>query len=185
MAKNRRKTRSSEDESALTVGDVVRRLLPYGTQIGSKRLPWRSCPEWPPDTFTAAVGVVHASSCYAEPGIALSRDDAEREQKRSRAAAHIKAGKSWADRMIVPALAQQHWATLYNAFDAPIDDSTRAAEAWKRAALALVAITDEACNGAGYFPVSALTVSLTSCGTSLWRMAAENLSWRCHIASRC
>ena len=155
MAKNRRNTRSSADESALTVGDVVRRLLPYGTQIEPNRLPWRHCPTWPPDVFTAAVGVVHASSCYTEPAIALSRDDAERAQKRSRAAAHIEAGKSWADRMIIPALARQHWAALYAAFDAPIDDSTRVAETWKRAALALVAITDEACKGAGYFPVGA------------------------------
>src|SRR5262245_49073791 len=135
----RRKARYSE-ESALTVGDVVRRLLPYGTETEPtpKLAPWQQCPQWPADVFAAAAGVVHASSCYAEPGIALSRSDAERAQKRARAEAHMEAGKLWAERMIVPDLAEQHWATLYDAFDSPIDDSTRAAEKWKRAALALV-----------------------------------------------
>ncbi|MCK9917366.1 hypothetical protein MXD81_50325 [Microbacteriaceae bacterium K1510] len=153
--KTRKKTQPSIDESALTVGDVIRRLLPYGTETEPvpRRSPWQQCPQWPADVFAAAAGVVHASSCYAEPGIALSRNDAERVQKRARAQAHMEAGRRWAEQMIVPDLAQQHWATLYKAFDRPIDDSTRAAENWKRAALALVAISDEACSGAGFFPI--------------------------------
>jgi hypothetical protein len=155
MARTRGKARSSAEESALTIGDVVRRLLPNGTETEPIRkfAQWQQCPQWPADVFAAAAGVVHASSCYAEPGIALSRSDAERAQKRSRAEAHMEAGKHWAERMIVPDLTQQHWATLYDAFDAPIEGSTRATEKWKRAALALVAISDEACAGAGYFPI--------------------------------
>lgn len=156
-SKARRKTQSSADVSALTVGDIVCRLLPYGTQIKPipKLPPWQPCPQWPADVFAAAADVVHASSCYAEPGIALSRNVAEREEKSERATRHMDAGKRWAETMIVPPLAQQHWTTLHDAFDAPIDDSTRAAEKWKRAALALVAISDEACAGVGFFPIGA------------------------------
>lgn len=136
------------------MGDVVRRLLPNGTRIDppDQRSPWQRCPNWPPDAFAAAAGVVHASSCYAEPGIALSRNDAERTQKRARAAANIESGKAWGDRMDVPALAQQHWTTLFQAFNRPIDDSSPSSSDWKRAALDLAAISDEACAGAGYFP---------------------------------
>ena len=102
MAKTRKEFENFVSEAALTVGDVVSRLLPNGTETepDQHNLPWQRCPQWPADVFAAAAALVHASSCYAEPGIALSRTDGERAKKRARAEAHMKAGALWADQMI-------------------------------------------------------------------------------------
>ncbi|CUU14672.1 hypothetical protein CDS [Bradyrhizobium sp.] len=140
-------------ESPLTVGDVIKRMLPSGSSLRAARAPWSACPEWAADVFAVAAAIVHASSCYAEPGIALSQTDKEREQKLDRARLHAETGQKWSTSVSVPPLVETHWSVLHDqCFNSPISDQSRFSKKWKSSALALVAISDEAMAGAGYFP---------------------------------
>jgi len=128
-------------------------LLPLGTELAASGPPsWQDCPFWAADVFAAAAAVVYASSCYAELGVALSRNLRERKLKSERATLHIDIGKQWAETGDLPELVRRHWATLYKSFRLPIEGTSPESTAWKQAALALVAISDEAFAGAGFFP---------------------------------
>jgi hypothetical protein len=85
-------------------------------------------------------------------GLAFSRDAKERTAKFERAELHKSIGKSWTRDAAIPPLVREHWATLVRCFHFPIEDQLERAHQWKAAALALVAITDEAFADAGYFP---------------------------------
>lgn len=135
----------------LTVGDVVRRILPAGS-TAEKNLDWSSCPWWPGDVFAVAATLVQISSCYADPGIALSRNQRERRKKADRARAAIRIGKVWASTPRIPNAVVQAWTAIFSAFRSPVCDPRSRARLWKSAALSLVAICDECLAGAGYFP---------------------------------
>src|SRR5262249_22608857 len=150
MAMKRHKARMVQNRA--TVGDIVRKLLPNGSLQGLKNPSWDKCPEWGADIFAVAASIVQASSCYVDPGIALSGTDADSQAKRDRATLHERTGKSWTISGTVPNLVRSHWSTLFKAFNSPINDQSQRSRKWKRAALALVAITDEAFAGAGFFP---------------------------------
>lgn len=146
--------------SPLTVGDIIRRMLPYGSSMRAGAASWSRCPDWAADVFAVAAAIVHASSCYADPGIALSQTDDERKQKLERARLHTETGKKWAVSTSVPALVKTHWSVLHDeCFTSPIPDQSRPSKKWKSSALALVAISDEAMTGAGYFPTSSDGIS--------------------------
>jgi hypothetical protein len=131
MKKSAEHSNETTGDSPLTVGDIIRRMLPYGSPMHAKRNPWGTCPEWAADVFAVAASIVHASSCYAEPGIALSQTDKEREQKLDRARLHIEIGKKWSTSVSVPPLVRSHWAALNQCFDSSIPDSSRASRKWK------------------------------------------------------
>jgi len=134
----------------LSVGDIIRRLLPNGSVQTAGNPAWDRCPIWGADIFAVAASIVQASSCYADPHIALSINEADSRAKRSRAEVHEREGKRWRTSRTVPLLVRSHWKTLIDSFNLPISDGSQ--RPWKSAALALVAITDEAFAGAGFFP---------------------------------
>jgi len=137
---------------AFTVGDIVRRTMPFGSILNDSDASWNQCPWWPADLFAVAARLVQASSCYAEPSIALSRNKKERREKTARANLAMKVGKQWSKRTTIPNVVIEHWDTLVRSFKLPLVERSRRAVPWKRAALALMAISDETLAGAGYFP---------------------------------
>jgi hypothetical protein len=140
--------------AALTVGAVIAGLLPNGSRPRGRRS-WQQCPIWPPDAFAVAATLAERSGCYAEPGIVLSRMPAEREDKRRNAQTAAKAGKWWArasGKTLVPRAARDAWAALVAAWGDPVCAGPANGVAWKRAAVRLLAIADEACMGVGFLP---------------------------------
>lgn len=142
--------------AALTVGDVVANLLPQGSRPGrASRRSWRLCPIWPPDAFAVAATLAERSGCYAEPGIVLSRTTAERVAKRGNAKSAKAAGARWArasGRELVPRAALDAWTTMVGAWDDPVCAGPALGAGWKRAAMRLLAVADEACAGIGFLP---------------------------------
>lgn len=152
MAKLRKPKRRRALRTALTIESVIKRVLPYGTDLDARKpSSWRQCPIWAADVFAAAAALAHASSCYAQLGVALSRNDRQRKQKIERAAQHIALGREWARTGKVPAAVKTHWKTIFDSFREPILGDNVPSR-WKQAAIALVAISDEAFAGAGFFP---------------------------------
>ncbi|MCA3307314.1 MAG: hypothetical protein ING00_16090 [Roseomonas sp.] len=137
-----------------TLGDVVSSLLPNGSRGKADAPTWEHCPIWPPDVFAVAATLVDRSGCYAEPSLAISRDKGEREEKRARAVANRKLGQQWYKQLdsILPDAVSSEWRVLWNHRSNEICVNAGEGTAWKRAALNLLAIADEACMGAGYFP---------------------------------
>jgi hypothetical protein len=141
----------------LTIGDIMTHLLPAGTRPGAAKPgtaapDWRLCPTWPPDVFAVAATLADRSGCYAEPGLVLSRNDAERTRKRTRARQAAETGKAWADlsRRDIPKAIETLWKRLHTAWNEPIGAGVGYGETWKRAALQLIAAADEACRSAGF-----------------------------------
>ena len=143
----------------VTVMEVLRRLMPNGPQRRGTaiepRIPdseWRAPPFWPPDLFCVAATLVEASGCYADPGLILSRNDAERAGKRERAAGAMRIGEDWRTSGVTPVEVSERWFELLahkrDFVSAPVGDGLR----WKRAALELLAFSDEACTRIGFFP---------------------------------
>jgi hypothetical protein len=135
-----------------TVGDIISRLLPAGSRPGAEQPDWRSCPTWPPDVFAVAATLAERSGCYAEPGLVLSRNGAERARKRKNAAQAAETGKAWADlsRPDIPKPIETLWTRLHTAWNERVSAGVGHGEAWKRAALQLIAAADEACRSAGF-----------------------------------
>jgi hypothetical protein len=135
-----------------TIFDVVKRMLPNGTGPNGTPPKWTACPIWPADVFAIAASVAHLSSCYAEPSVSLSRNDKERTAKRERATAAVALGKKWAKKLPAPKEVQDLWRDLVSSGNQPLNTNSKTASKWKLAALKLLAISDEACSGIGYFP---------------------------------
>jgi len=136
-----------------TVGETIRQALPRGSGISGKgRGRWKQCPFWAPDAFAVAATLAERSGCYAEPGIALSRNPPEREEKQRRAEAARLAGASWSRVPRAPREARDEWQQLLSAWNEPLCSGVGHGGTWKRAALHLLAIADEACAGVGYTP---------------------------------
>jgi hypothetical protein len=137
-----------------TLDQVVSSLLPNGSRSRQATPTWQTCPIWPPDVFAVAATLVDRSGCYAEPSLAISRNGVEREQKRARADANRTMGQQWSTELRIgpPSLILNEWSVLWNHRADEVCVGAGQGTAWKRAALNLLAIADEACLGAGYFP---------------------------------
>lgn len=136
-----------------SVGDVIRNLLPRGSRFGGKSISWLRVPIWAPDVFAVTATIAQLSSCYAEPGIALSRSVKERRQKRERAKVARTIGARWAHGSSIPQLVQSLWSDLVKHESDLLCCGAGKGNEWKRAALSLLAISDEACAGVGYMPL--------------------------------
>lgn len=142
-----------------TVGEVIRRILPHGTNPAPPDEPalldWRAPPLWPPDLFAvtatlatlsgayahaAVTGATHASALEAEDYVARVED----------------LGAVW--RMLDPdrmseamARVQELWIALLDAAAQPVSEHPGpGASPWCAAALELMAIADEASAGIGF-----------------------------------
>lgn len=138
--------------SDVTIGELIARLLPGGTRHRTGRTGWKRCPFWQPDLFAVAASIVQSSGCYAEPGIALSRDAAERAAKRERALRTRRIGRKWSLQVTVPAEVQRLWSLLLAHSGSRLCEGVGSGQAWKAAAMELLAIADEACAGFGFLP---------------------------------
>lgn len=139
-----------------SVGDLVRYVLPGGTVPGSETPSFAQCPVWPPDAFAAAATVVERSACYTRDR--YSGRGAPRES-RARWSPYFgleylertaEAGARWRLEMKVPEAAQRAWEALVAGFEDPIGPAT--SDAVADAAIELLAIADEACEGVGFAP---------------------------------
>jgi hypothetical protein len=143
----------------LTVGSVVAELLPLGTnpadlnpQDGTPD--WSHPPLWAPDLFAVVATLAERSGFYAEPGIALSTTAAGRARKRRLAKLAEELGKNWAesstwwpdDRVL------GLWDHLLASKASAVCAGVGRGRLWKRAAMQLLAISDEACAGIGFLP---------------------------------
>jgi hypothetical protein len=92
------------------------------------------------------------SGCYAEPGLVLSRNDAERDRKRARARQAAETGKAWADlsQPEIPEAIETLWQRLHAAWAQKLCAGVGHGKTWKRAALQLIAAADEACRSVGF-----------------------------------
>ncbi|MDQ3031628.1 MAG: hypothetical protein M3Y87_04365 [Myxococcota bacterium] len=139
-----------------TVGDLVRYLLPGGTVPGSKAPEYAACPVWPPDAFAVAATIVERSACYTR-----DRYSGRGEPRGPRARwapffglsyleRTVEAGRRWRSEQEVPALSQAAWKTIVAGFGDAIGPST--SDAVADAAIELLAVADEACEGNGFAP---------------------------------
>ncbi len=137
---------------SLRVGDVIRGMLPNGSDQAQKSPTWTQAPIWTPDLFAIAATLIEKSSCYAEPGIAFSKDAKQRAAKQRRALRAQRIGGEWANKFGVPARVQALWRKLLSAEHDLVCCGTGGGRSWKLAAMELLAIADEACAGMGYQP---------------------------------
>ncbi|AKF04359.1 hypothetical protein [Sandaracinus amylolyticus] len=139
-----------------TVGDLLRYVLPVGTVPGSASTSLASCPVWPPDAFAAAATLVERSACYTRDrysGRGLPRGSGARWSPYfglEYLARTDAAGARWRSEMRVPDEAQKAWETIVAGETDPIGPET--SDAVADAAIELLAIADEACEGIGFAP---------------------------------
>jgi hypothetical protein len=138
---------------SLTVGDVIRELLPEGTRPRSDSSPsWHNCPNWAPDLFAVAATLAERSGSYTEPGIVLSRNAKERAQKLKNAELTRQNGRMWAARPNPPAFVRKNWTILFNNWAEDVCCGVGKGASWKRAVVRLLAVTDETCARIGLVP---------------------------------
>lgn len=141
-----------------TIGELVERLMPIGTEYGAvaagtkrPRNPgWDTPPWWPPDLFAVAATLVRFSECYAHPdvrgGIGLGKNH-------PRACERL--GALWRqdpDSAPTEQWIRTQWSELRRNWNTPIQEYTdrdRLAP-WSVAALRLMAVADEASSGIGF-----------------------------------
>src|SRR5215217_2354712 len=133
----------------LTVFDVIRIVLPDGAN-GTKR--WRDVCAWPPDLFATVASITERSGLYSQEiftsywieGFTLKDEWMKRVRE---------VGSAWAATGSPPAHVRQLWRELIGKYkDAPIDDPSAPALAWKKIVFDLLVIADEACAGIGFLP---------------------------------
>jgi hypothetical protein len=134
-----------------TIGDVLKRLLPRGTNASSAGS-FAACPIWPPDVFAVAGTLVEIAGCYAEPrftsawnALRYKYTDEYREQIES-------IGSEWFLGGVPPKLLQELWTQLIGFQDRPLksEDCTADKDDWAFPALRLMAIADRASIGMGF-----------------------------------
>jgi hypothetical protein len=139
----------SQATRPLTVLDVIKVVLPDGTN-GTRR--WHDVCAWPPDLFAAVASITERSGLYSQEiftsywfdGFTLKKEWMELVRK---------VGSEWAETGSPPVHVRQLWRDLVvNHKDAPIDDPSARALAWKKIVFDLLAIADEACAGVGFLP---------------------------------
>jgi hypothetical protein len=143
----------------VTVGTVIRELLPFGSNPLTFDDPppaasWDIVPLWPPDLFAVVATLAERSGLYAEPGIALSTTPAGRRRKRERAKQAEDLGKEWGGvgLGVPPQRVSALWDILRRSWTAPVCSGAGVGRRWKEAAMHLLAIADEACAGMGFPP---------------------------------
>jgi hypothetical protein len=133
----------------LTVLDVIRIVLPDGTN-GTKR--WRDVCAWPPDLFATVASITERSGLYSQEiftsywieGFTLKDEWMKLVRE---------VGSAWATTGSPPAHVRKLWRELIGKFkEAPIDDPSAPALAWKKIVFDLLVIADEACAGIGFLP---------------------------------
>lgn len=152
-----RSPRSSPTLTSLSVGDVVRELLPYGSNATILEPPdgdpkWGLAPLWAPDVFAVVATLADRSGFYSEPGVALSTTDAGRRRKRDRAAVAEQIGTVWGTQGYAPEQVIQLWKQLWARRAEPVCTGSGSGAAWKDIAMQLLAMSDEACAGVGFAP---------------------------------
>jgi hypothetical protein len=135
----------------------VRWVLEPGVLAGTSRATrWPDCPLWPPDVFAVAATLADQSGCYAFPGVVVTRDEAESQAKVARAKRAARVGRNWRQNFCwrspqkVPATVCNCWKVLRAAMSLPVVTEDNEVLEWHRAALELMAISDEACSGVGF-----------------------------------
>lgn len=133
----------------LTILDVIRFVLPDGTN-GTKR--WRDVCAWPPDLFATVASITERSGLYSQEiftsywidGFTLKDEWMKLVRE---------VGSAWAATGAPPAHVRKLWRELIGNYkEAPIDDPSAPALAWKKIVFDLLVIADEACAGVGFLP---------------------------------
>lgn len=142
--------------------DVIKSLLQSGTggemflrevrsqtyfSRGMTVLNWNKCPAWPPDVFAVAATLIEKSSCCMLAGPepdALDNHRAYFEQVFS-------AAKKWTTEYTAPAPVQVFWDALL-AFGSVELSAIKSRKDVRDVLFSLLAMADEACNGAGWAP---------------------------------
>lgn len=157
-----------------TVQDVIRRLLPTGTnayqqpQDPQGPSPWERVPGWPPDAFAVAATLVNMSGCYSRPRYAGGVDE---EQMFIPDAVHFARlhAERWAQlpapEDLDPAI-QHLWGVLWDLANGDVADATHPrTQLWCDAAFKLLVLADEASAGVGFViseedsPIAAFVLS--------------------------
>jgi hypothetical protein len=142
-----------------TVAEVIRRLLPQGTNPAPPNEPalldWRAPPLWPPDLFAVAATLSTISGAYAHAAVTGgTRASAARAE--AFIARVVELGGAW--RTLDPvrmdevlAHVQELWSRVLAAGNEPVfEHPASSAAPWCPAALELLALADEACAGIGF-----------------------------------
>ncbi|MFN6251906.1 MAG: hypothetical protein ACK4Y5_07490 [Acetobacteraceae bacterium] len=141
---------------SLSVEDVIKQLLPYGSneiEVIKGEVPnWLTPPLWAPDMFAVVATLAERSGFYAEPGIALSTTNAGRQRKRRNAAEAERVGTIWGSLGYAPREVFALWKDLWKNRAEPVCSGSDAGTAWKSIAMQLLAMSDEACAGVGFKP---------------------------------
>jgi hypothetical protein len=149
--------------------DVIKSLLQSGTggemflrevrsnayySRGLTVLNWSKCPAWPPDVFAVAATLIEKSSCcmFAGP------DPAALDDHRSYFEQVFSAAKKWTEDYVAPAPVQALWDALL-AFGNVELSAIKSRKDVRDVLFSLLAMADEACNGAGWAPVDKSTSS--------------------------
>lgn len=153
----RRPQHKNSNQVSVTVGHVIREILPFGSNpdepgVQNGEPDWALPPMWAPDLFAVVATLAERSGLYAEPGIALSTTAAGRSRKVARAKQAEELGGAWGSKGLLPAKVLDLWQTLHRHQNDPVCDGAGNGRAWKDASMQLLATTDEACAGVGYEP---------------------------------
>ncbi|HYD39326.1 MAG TPA: hypothetical protein VEB43_00725 [Anaeromyxobacter sp.] len=142
-----------------TVGEVIRRILPHGTNPAPPAEPalldWRAPPLWPPDLFAVAATLSTLSGAYAHAAV-TGGTRASAPGAADFVARVEELGAVWRlldeERMgEAMARVQELWTVLLDAGPLPVSEHPGpGASPWCAAALELMAIADEASAGIGF-----------------------------------
>lgn len=145
------------EASQTTVLDVIRRLMPNGTNPRrGGNASWESCPSWPPDAFAVAAYLLEQSGAYSRLGLVGSQSREESHQKTGFAREAIKLGKEWAKsggwriNGDPPKAVRDIWRDIITEKDELLISEWDRAAAWHGQALRLLACADEAGAGVGF-----------------------------------
>jgi hypothetical protein len=141
---------------SITIQESLSGLFPRGTSSPpgeSPDDPWANCPPWPPDLFGYVATLADQSGAYAEPGLVLSNGGSDRAKKLERALKAKEIGIAWSESGLLPDAVQTLWAEFLAYREHYVSEGMNdSATAWKRIALELLAIADEASAGFGFIP---------------------------------
>lgn len=137
----------------MTLLSLVQELFPHGTRPDEPIQPdVPKCPSWPVDLFGYTATIAERSGCYAEVGVVLSHPTSNEFNRLERIREAQTLGAKWAEEVDVPADVEAMWDVLMSHRNASICSSTQAGQGWKRLAMQLLAIADEASIGFGFVP---------------------------------
>lgn len=162
-----------------TVNEVIRRLLPKGTNpaFGTHRAvvkrDYSKAPFWPPDVFAVTATMVEQSGCYARPRFVgwtqgnLFIDENHLQTVRDTA-------KEWQVSSDVPNEVARRWQILQDHGDAEVTAESETAHQWWDAAIMLMLIADQACAGMGFVDTTAVVSGVTNLGQNSFATVVLN-----------